>query len=117
MISSEAEHPNCMYKWMDFIVSPEANAEVAQYFGEAPAQSEACQTSTLTAAAKAAGLPENPKFCDQYHAADPSFWKQVYYWQTPPRRLRRQPWRRMHGLQRLGHGLDGHRGVIWALPT
>src|SRR4029077_12721435 len=75
MISSQAAHPNCMYKWMNFIVSPKANAEVAQYFGEAPAQSKACDPSTLTAAAKAEGLPANPKFCDQYHAADPSFWK------------------------------------------
>jgi putative spermidine/putrescine transport system substrate-binding protein len=83
MISSQAAHPNCMYKWMNFIVSPTANAQVAQYFGEAPAQSKSCDKSTLTSAAKAAGLPENPKFCDQYHAADPSFWKQVYYWQTP----------------------------------
>jgi putative spermidine/putrescine transport system substrate-binding protein len=83
MISSEAAHPNCMYEWMNFIVSPKVNAEVAQYFGEAPAQSKSCDPSTLTAAAKAAGLPENPKFCDQYHAADPSFWKRVYYWQTP----------------------------------
>jgi len=83
MISSQAAHPNCMYKWMNFIVSPKVNAEVAQYFGEAPAQSKACDESTLTSAAKAEGLPPNPKFCDQYHAADPSFWKRVYYWQTP----------------------------------
>jgi putative spermidine/putrescine transport system substrate-binding protein len=83
MISSQAAHPNCMYKWMDFIVSPKANAEVAQYFGEAPAQSKACDKSTLTEAAKADGLPPNPAFCTQYHAADPSFWKRVYYWQTP----------------------------------
>jgi putative spermidine/putrescine transport system substrate-binding protein len=83
MISSQAAHPNCMYEWLNFIVSPKVNAEVAQYFGEAPAQSESCKPSTLTSAAKAAGLPENPKFCDQYHAADPSFWKKVYYWQTP----------------------------------
>ena len=83
MISSSAADPNCMYKWMNFIVSPKANAEVAQFFGEAPAQSKACNTSTLTAAAKADGYPPNPKFCDQYHAADPSFWKRVYYWETP----------------------------------
>ncbi len=83
MISSQAAHPNCMYKWMNFIVSPKANAEVAQYFGEAPAQSKACDKSTLTEAAKADGLPPNPAFCNQYHAADPSFWKRVYYWQTP----------------------------------
>jgi len=83
MISSQAAHPNCMYEWMNFIVSPKVNAEVSQYFGEAPSQSLSCKPSTLTAAAKAAGLPENPKFCDQYHAADQSFWKNVYYWQTP----------------------------------
>jgi putative spermidine/putrescine transport system substrate-binding protein len=83
MISSKAAHPNCMYKWMDFIVSPAANAEVAQSFGEAPAQSKSCDTATLTAAAKADGYPADPKFCDEYHAADPSFWKKVYYWITP----------------------------------
>ncbi len=83
MISSSAKHPNCMYKWMDFIVSPQANAEVAQYFGEAPAQSKACASQTLTAAAKAIGVDPNPGFCTQYHAADPSFWKRVYYWITP----------------------------------
>ena len=83
MIAKNAAHPNCMYKWMNFIASPKANAEVAQYFGEAPAQSKACDPSTLTAAAKADGLPADPQFCDEYHAADPNFWKRVYYWQVP----------------------------------
>ena len=46
MIAKNAAHPNCMYKWMNFIVSPEANAEVAQYFGEAPAQSKSCDRRT-----------------------------------------------------------------------
>jgi putative spermidine/putrescine transport system substrate-binding protein len=83
MISSQAQHPNCMYLWMNFIISPMANAEVAQSFGEAPSQSKACDASTLTAAAKADGYPPDPKFCDEYHAADPGFWKNVYYWITP----------------------------------
>jgi putative spermidine/putrescine transport system substrate-binding protein len=83
MISSQAAHPNCMYKWMNFIVSPLANAEVAQYFGEAPAQSKSCDTDTLKQAAKADGYPPDPKFCDNYHAADPGFWDKVYYWITP----------------------------------
>ncbi len=38
MISSKAKHPNCMYKWMDYIISPKANADVTVYFGEAPGQ-------------------------------------------------------------------------------
>jgi putative spermidine/putrescine transport system substrate-binding protein len=83
MISSEAKHPNCMYQWMNWIISPKANAEVAQYFGEAPAQSLACKPATLAAAAKAIGYAADPKFCDKYHAATPAFWKRVYYWQTP----------------------------------
>jgi putative spermidine/putrescine transport system substrate-binding protein len=83
MIAKNAAHPNCMYKWMNFITSPSANAEVAQYFGEAPAQSKSCDSSTLTAAAKADGLPANPQFCNQYRAADPNFWKRVYYWEVP----------------------------------
>jgi putative spermidine/putrescine transport system substrate-binding protein len=83
MIAKNAAHPNCMYKWMNFIASPAANAEVAQYFGEAPAQSKSCDPSTLTAAAKADGLPADPQFCNEYRAADPNFWKRVYYWQVP----------------------------------
>ncbi len=83
MISSSAAHPNCMYEWMNYIISPKANAEVAQFFGEAPAQSKACDTSTLATAAKAIKYAPDPKFCDEYHAADPGFWKRVYYWNTP----------------------------------
>ncbi len=71
MISSEAKHPNCMYMWMNWIVSPKVNAEVAEFFGEAPAQSLACEHT------------KNKHFCAEYHAEEPSFWKRVYYWETP----------------------------------
>jgi len=71
MISSQAKHPNCMYMWMDWIVSPKINAEVAQFFGEAPAQSLACEHT------------EEEKFCAKYHAENPAFWKRVYFWETP----------------------------------
>ena len=71
MLSSEAKHPNCMYKWMDWIVSPKVNAEVAEYFGEAPSQSLSCEETA------------DKEFCTKYHADNPGFWKRVYYWQTP----------------------------------
>jgi putative spermidine/putrescine transport system substrate-binding protein len=71
MISSEAKHPNCMYMWMNWIVSPKVNAEVAEFFGEAPAQSLACEHTA------------EKGFCAKYHAEDPAFWKRVYYWETP----------------------------------
>jgi len=71
MISSKAKHPNCMYMWMNWIVSPKANAEVAEFFGEAPAQSLACEQTV------------EKGFCTKYHAENPAFWKRVYYWETP----------------------------------
>ena len=83
MISSEAQHPNCMYLWMNHILEPDVQAQVMQWFGEAPASSKACEKATVLAADKKLGLPPDPKFCDNYHAADPGFWKQVYYWKTP----------------------------------
>jgi putative spermidine/putrescine transport system substrate-binding protein len=71
MVSSKAAHPNCMYKWMDWITSPEINAQVAQYFGEAPAQTKACDfTSDKT-------------FCAGYHATDSAYAAQLHYWTTP----------------------------------
>ena len=83
MISSQAKHPNCMYKWMNYVISPQTNAEIAQWFGEAPAQTKSCDPKTVVAAGKAIGLPPDPKFCDSYHAEDPAFWKRVYFWNTP----------------------------------
>jgi putative spermidine/putrescine transport system substrate-binding protein len=71
MISSKAKHPNCMYMWMNHIISPQANADVAEFFGEAPAQELACEHT------------KNPNFCKEYHAEDPGFWKRVWYWRTP----------------------------------
>jgi len=72
MIASHAKHPNCMYKWMDWIISPKVNADVAQWFGEAPSQSLACQHTAKG-------------FCEQYHAADQAFSDSLYYWTTPTR--------------------------------
>jgi putative spermidine/putrescine transport system substrate-binding protein len=83
MLSSQAKHPNCMYKWFDWVTSAPVQAQIMQWFGEAPAQSKACDPSTVVAAGKQMGLAPDPKFCDEYHAADPAFWKRVYFWNTP----------------------------------
>ncbi len=71
MLAKDAKHPNCMYEWMDWIIEPKVNAQVAEYFGEAPAQEKACNET------------KNPNFCAEYHAEEPDFWKRVYYWETP----------------------------------
>jgi putative spermidine/putrescine transport system substrate-binding protein len=71
MISAKAKHPNCMYEWMNWITSPKVNAEVAEYFGEAPAQTLACQQTS------------DKSFCDTYHALDASYASKIHYWTTP----------------------------------
>jgi putative spermidine/putrescine transport system substrate-binding protein len=73
MISSKAKHPNCMYKWMDYIISPKANADVTVYFGEAPVSPQACAEAEKQSAGH----------CDAFHAADETYFKDVYYWNTP----------------------------------
>jgi putative spermidine/putrescine transport system substrate-binding protein len=71
MVASKAKHPNCMYQWMNWITSPEINAQVAEWFGEAPAQTLACDHTT------------DKTFCDTYHATDATYAKQIHYWTTP----------------------------------
>jgi putative spermidine/putrescine transport system substrate-binding protein len=71
MIYSKAAHPNCMYLWMNYIESPQAQAKVAEWFGEAPANLKACSYTTVK------------NFCQTMHASDASWWKNVYYWTTP----------------------------------
>jgi putative spermidine/putrescine transport system substrate-binding protein len=73
MISSQAKHPNCMYMWMNYIISPAANAAVTVYFGEAPVSAAAC--------VEAEKLSKG--FCDQFHAADEQYFKNIWYWNTP----------------------------------
>jgi putative spermidine/putrescine transport system substrate-binding protein len=70
MISSKAKHPNCMYMWMNHIISPKANAGVAEWFGEAPSNAKACDLTSKG-------------FCEQFHATDEPFFKRVAFWTTP----------------------------------
>jgi putative spermidine/putrescine transport system substrate-binding protein len=71
MVSSKTKHPTCSYKWMDWIVSPSVNAQVAQWFGEAPAQTKACAEP---------GMKEH---CATFHAEDKAYSDKIWYWTTP----------------------------------
>jgi putative spermidine/putrescine transport system substrate-binding protein len=71
MISSKAKHPNCAYLWMNHIVSPEANAAVAEWFGEAPSNKLSC------------GKTADKNHCTTFHADDEAYFDQVWYWTTP----------------------------------
>ena len=71
MLSSEAANPNCMLEWMNWMGSPETQAAVAEWFGEAPANLGACE------------LTSDPKHCDTYHADDQKYYDQIAFWKTP----------------------------------
>src|SRR5204862_5116514 len=43
MIYSHAAHPVCMYEWMNYITSPRVQAQLTEYYGEAPADALACK--------------------------------------------------------------------------
>jgi len=70
MIASHAQHPNCMYKWMNWIASPRVQAQVAQWFGETPANPKACAYT-------------EKGFCQSYHVTDYAYYKRVAFWATP----------------------------------
>ena len=71
MVAAKAKHPNCAYRWMNHIISPEANAAVAEWFGEAPSNKLSCAKTADT------------NHCATFHADDEAYFNQVWYWTTP----------------------------------
>lgn len=73
MIAKEAAHPNCMYLWMNHMMSAEANGMATVWFGEAPTSPQACEyAETLS-----------PGHCELTHATDEAYYSKIWYWATP----------------------------------
>ena len=71
MVSAKSKSKTCAYLLMDHLVSPKANAQIAEWFGEAPGNSKACAET----AAK--------DHCTIFHAEDETYFSKVFYWNTP----------------------------------
>jgi putative spermidine/putrescine transport system substrate-binding protein len=71
MVKKGDANINCSYQWLNYVVSPQVNAQIAEYFGEAPSNQKSC------------ALTANKDHCAQFHAQETSFWNDVYYWTTP----------------------------------
>jgi putative spermidine/putrescine transport system substrate-binding protein len=71
MVATKSQHKTCSYKWLDWIISPKVNAQVAEWFGEAPSNSKACAETV------------DKNFCTTFHAADETYFDQIWYWNTP----------------------------------
>jgi putative spermidine/putrescine transport system substrate-binding protein len=74
MLSSKAKHPNCAYKWMQYISQPKPQAQQAVYFGETPVNKKAC--AIMDTLAKGS--------CAQYSGNAPeSYYRSIKFWKTP----------------------------------
>ncbi|HEY5121645.1 MAG TPA: ABC transporter substrate-binding protein [Acidimicrobiales bacterium] len=74
LLATNAPHPNCAYKWMAFVSTPKIQAQEAIYFGETPANTQACAImNTLQKGG-----------CAAYHADAPqSYFSTIKFWKTP----------------------------------
>ena len=73
MMATKAAHPNCMYLWMNHMMSAEADALATIWFGEAPTSQAACDYAETVSAGH----------CATFHATDEAYFKNVWYWETP----------------------------------
>jgi len=73
MIASDAAHPGCMYRWMNWMLDPNTSAQATVWFGEAPTSAEACEEAEAM----------SPGHCDTFHATDEAYFDKVHYWSTP----------------------------------
>jgi len=71
MIDAKSPHPNCSYLWMNWVTTPGVQAQIAEWFGEAPANVKACV------------LTVDKGHCDTFHANDESYFKKIAFWATP----------------------------------
>lgn len=74
MLSSKAKHPNCAYRWWNYISSPKVQAQQAVFYGETPVNRQAC--GFMNRLSKGS--------CQQYFANAPdSYYRSIKFWKTP----------------------------------
>jgi len=71
MVGAKSQHKTCAYKLIDHLVSPKVNAQIAEYFGEAPGNRKACAETV------------DKNHCATFHAEDEAYFSKVHYWTTP----------------------------------
>ena len=74
MLSAHAKHPNCAYKWLQWISTPKVQAEQALSYEETPANAKACPIMNK--------MQKNS--CTKYHLNAPaSYFRSIKFWKTP----------------------------------
>ena len=83
MINSKTKSPNCAYRFLNHITSAPVNAQIANYFGEAPGNSKSCEIPAEEFVPAYSGFPTMAELCTYFHAGDTPYWENIYYWTTP----------------------------------
>jgi len=74
MLAAKAPHPNCAYKWMAYVTTPQVEAKQALVFGETPVNPKACPYMNKIKKGSCAG----------YHLNEPaSYYNKIKFWKTP----------------------------------
>jgi putative spermidine/putrescine transport system substrate-binding protein len=74
LLATKAPHPNCAYKWMAYITTPQVQAEQAVSYGETPDNSLACPLMDKLQKGS----------CESLHANEPdAYFKTIRFWKTP----------------------------------
>jgi putative spermidine/putrescine transport system substrate-binding protein len=74
MLAKKAPHPNCAYKWMQYVTTPPVQAQQALVFGETPVNPLACPFMNKIQAGS----------CAKYHLNEPlSYYNTIKFWKTP----------------------------------
>lgn len=71
LVSARVTHPNCMYQWLAWSITPQVQAQVSEWLGDDPANPDACGRLD--------------RFCSAYHAADSSFIAHAHFAHLPTR--------------------------------
>lgn len=72
MIGARAQHPNCMYQWLQWTASPDVQQQVAEWTGVAPANPQACSGDRLRSG-----------FCAAYHVGDRGHLEKIIFAHAP----------------------------------
>jgi putative spermidine/putrescine transport system substrate-binding protein len=74
MMSSHAQHPNCMYLWMKYTERADVQDTVAEFYGAVPSNAKACDLLRQHIGASADS---------DYHCGDNAFLHNIALWKTP----------------------------------
>jgi putative spermidine/putrescine transport system substrate-binding protein len=74
MLSSKAKHPNCSYKWMQWITSAKVQAQQATFYGETPVNKKACAIMNTISKGSCTQLSAN---------APEAYYRSIKFWKTP----------------------------------